>query len=249
MQAISELFHDFDKVMSGEIGVTCNKPVLILAISARTGSTQLCSVLESMGVFCNTDEILNPRGVVQNILKRDGAKSFVEYLEKLTNNDIPCFSFKTSWSDFKPVSPAYRKIFPNTKFVFLDRFDIVAQAFSLYKAIETGHWHSSNNAMIKTTELFADEINAEHLQSLMQALMHEKFQWEKFFFTNKLVVQHIYYEIIKDDWVSTAKLIAEQFGFHDQAPSSGRFSRLSRESDERLIAQFKKDHGYSWVSV
>lgn len=249
MMRLSDVFKDFDKVVAGEIDVVCEKPTLILAMSARTGSTQLCSVLESMGVFGNPDEIFNMRGVVQKNIKKDGAQSFVEYIEKLANNNAPCFAFKTSWSDFEPVSQVYRKVFPKADFVFLDRFDVVAQALSLYKAVETGHWHSSVNSSKETGVLSADQVNAERVQSLMKTLMHEKFQWERLFFTNRLMVPHIYYEIIKDDWITTARLIAEQFGFHDQEASGGKFARLSGEGDEQLIAQFKKSHGYTWVSV
>lgn len=249
MTGVSEIFTDFDNVLAGEISAVCHKPTLILAITARTGSTQLCSVLESMGVFSTPTEILNPRGVVQNIVQRTGAKSFVEYIDTLTNSAAPYFSFKTSWSDFAPLSQAYRSIFPKSHFVFLDRFDVVAQAISLYKAMETGHWHSLVMANHNAISLSVDQIDVDRIQSLMKTLMDEKLQWERFFFSNELFVHHLYYEIIQDDWIAAAAQIAKQFGHHDTTASSGKFARLSRESDQAVIEQFKKKHGYSWISI
>jgi LPS sulfotransferase NodH len=249
MTSISDIFPDFDNVLSGEISTVCQKPTLILAITARTGSTQLCSVLESMSVFSTPTEILNARGVVQNIVQRTGAKSFVDYLDKLTNTDTPYFAFKTSWSDFAPLSQAYRSIFPKVQFIFLDRFDVVAQAISLYKAMETGQWHSLTSAKYDVTNLSAEQIDVSRVQSLMKTLMDEKLQWERFFFSNELFVRHLYYEIIKDDWITAAKLIAEQFGHNGTTASGGKFARLSGESDQALIDHFKKTHGYSWISI
>lgn len=249
MVDLSNIFNDFSKVIEGDVNFVCRKPTLILAMTARTGSTQLCSLLESIEVFGSPDEILNTRGVVQNNIKRNGALSFVDYIDKLTSIDAPCFSFKTSWLDFKPISQVWMKIFPKAEFVFLDRLDIVAQAFSLLKAIETGQWHFNVNSITEISSLRQDQVNAERVQSLMKTLMHEKLQWEKFFFSNRLMVPHIYYEIIKDDWSTAASLIAEQFGFHNQLASSGGFIRLSSESDEQLIDQFKKERGYTWLSV
>lgn len=249
MEYLSNIFDDFDKVVKGEIEIVCNKPTIALAITARTGSTQLCSVLESMKVFGSPDEIFNTRGVVQNIKKRTGACSFVDYINKLTGTDSPCFSFKTSWKDFEPVTPVYRKLFPQIKFFFLDRFDVVSQAFSLYKAIETGRWHSNASTRNEVAGLSADQIDAYRIQELMKSLIQEKYMWEKFFFTERLVVHHFYYEIIKNDWAAASKIMAKEFGFDSVETGEGRYNRLSGPEDEALIEKFKKNHGYSWVSV
>lgn len=249
IESLSNIFDDFDRVVNGDIEIVCDKPTLILAISARTGSTQLCSVLESMGVFGSPEEIFNTRGVVQKNIKRDGVVTFVEYIQKLTDSSHPCFSFKTSWSDFRPVSNIYKRIFPKAEFVFLDRFDVVAQGLSLYKAIEIGHWHSSVNSGAYVNELTDCQIDVERVRSLMKVLVNEKYQWEKFFFVNRLAVQHIYYEIIKDDWAEAAKLIAEQFGFDSLVADKGDFLCLTGENDKQFIDSFKIKYGYSWISV
>jgi LPS sulfotransferase NodH len=249
MKKIADLFQDFHKVISGEIDVVCEKPTLILAISARTGSTQLCSVLESMKAFGSPDEIFNPRGVIQQHIKNDGTVSFVEYIKKLSNTDSPFFSLKTSWLDFAPISQVYERIFPDASFVFLDRFDIVAQAFSLNKAIETGKWHSNINSPNDKKNFSYDELDVDRIRSLMMNLMHEKLMWEKFFYINKLAVHHVYYEIIKDDWIAAARMIAEKFGINNKNVSGGNFVKLADESDEQLITQFKKAHGYTWVTA
>ena len=249
MVHLSDLFSDFEKVATGEVEVVCDKPTLIIAMSARTGSTQLCSVLESMGVFGSPDEILNTRGVVQNNIKRHGVGSFVEYIEKLTQNDAPCFSFKSSWTDFDPIRAAYQNIFPKAEFIFLDRFDIVAQAVSLAKAIESGHWHAAVKSEPENQQPPVYQLDGRRVHSLMKTLMREKFHWESFFFDEKLMVPHLYYELISNDWIAAAKLIAKQFGYKDRSADIGKFCRLSGEGDQALIEEFKKSHGYSWLSI
>lgn len=249
MESLSSIFDDFDKVIKGEIEVVCNKPTLVLAMTARTGSTQLCSILESIKAFGNPDEIFNPRGVVQNNMKKLSVNSFVDYIHKLTNTDAPFFSFKTSWNDFEPVSNVYQKIFPQAKFFFLDRFDIVAQAFSLYKAVETGLWHKKVGQLNDVPALSVEQVDVERVQNLMKKLLTEKFKWESFFFANRLVVLHFYYEIINKDWSAAVGIIAREFGLGSVETGKGQFTRLSGEDEEQLINQFKKTHGYLWVSV
>lgn len=249
MARLSDFFDDFDSIVSGDNIVVCEKPTLILAITARTGSTQLCSVLESLNIFGSADEIFNPRGVINSNIKRLGVNSFAEYIDKLVHQSGDFFSFKTSWSDFEPISTFYMRIFPNAHFIFLDRFDIVAQALSLFKAIVTERWHCSSQSKSKKIELTLEQLDADRITSLMQRLMHEKFQWEWFFYNNDLRVRHLYYEIIRNDWGKAARMIAEQFGYHDVEPENGKFLCLSQESDKQLVDQFKKERGYSWLSI
>jgi len=246
MNALSTLFPDFDAIVAYEKKIVFEKPTLILAITPRTGSTHLCSMLKSLEIFGSPQEILNNRGVVQRKIKQLEVKNFSEYIEKLVNEAGECFSFKASWSDFEPISSICKEIFPNLKFIYLDRFDIVAQAISLFRASETKIWHNRAGNELQYDKLSLEQLDVNKITTLMQMLIKEKIEWEKYFFTNNLSVEHLYYEVIRHNWTRAAAMIAERFGYFNITPGNGEYLCLSDENDINVIREFKALYGYSW---
>jgi LPS sulfotransferase NodH len=251
MTDINALFPDYSEIISGSKPIpVCNKPTLILAITARTGSTNLCSILEKQRIFGAPNEVLNPRGVIDNLKRKYKVETFSDYLKVLTNQPGDYFCFKSSWSDFEPISRIFNKMFPETSFVLLDRFDVVAQAISLCRATETGEWHRSNAANNCITQsTLPVELNIKLAQSFIVRLMAQKLQWESFFFKNQICAYHIYYEIMRSDWAKAANSIAKWLGREDVATDtheSGKYSRISDELNERWTAEFKEKTGLTW---
>lgn len=252
MTSLFSLFPDIQEILSGSKPVpVCEKPTLILAITARTGSTNLCSILEKKQILGVPEEILNVRGVAQHLKTKHSVDTFTDYIKALAGQPGDYFCFKTAWIDFEPISNLYAEIFPNATFVFLDRFDVVAQAISFYRAKETGEWHRSASEVNNTIKSkLPDEVDAEQVLRAMKTLMDQKLQWERFFFSNEISSYHFYYEIMQNDWAKTANAIVKWIGRGDVASNAneaGRYSRIADEHVEQRVAEFKKNNGLTWL--
>lgn len=252
MTSLISLFPDSGEILSESKPISaCHKPTLILAITARTGSTNLCSILEKKKIFGAPGEILNPRGVIQNLKKKHSVETFSDYMKVLTEQSGDYFCFKTSWADFEPISEIYSKLFPEASFVLIDRFDVVAQAISLCRATETGEWHrASTTVNCALPSNSPSELNIELAQSFMGKLMAQKLQWERFFFANEISAYHIYYEIMQSNWPKTANSIVKWLGRTDAVSTAnelGKYSRIADELSERWTTEFKEKMGLTWL--
>ena len=143
--SIKELFPELETYKAEDFEqLRFEKPVLMIAMTARTGSTHLCSALSSVVDAPSPTEIFNPRGAIQRQLKQRNVSSFRDYLKSMSQDSGEYFIFKTSWKDFVCFKNYYQSMFPNLNILYLNRLDIEQQAVSLYKAKMSGVWHDAN---------------------------------------------------------------------------------------------------------
>ena len=166
---IFDLFPDLAEMRGGQIATCrCDKPALMIAMTARTGSTHLCESLGAAADIGCPAELFNPRGVVQVEKKKRGVSSFSEYMTSVANDSGQYISFKASWIDFEPLVGIYRNIFPDMKIIYLNRLDVVAQAVSLVLASTSGRWHDKSD--IKSISMTEDEQSNQNLISCTFAM-------------------------------------------------------------------------------
>jgi len=183
-----------------QIGIT--KPTVMIAMTARTGSSHLCSGLASVIRAGKPRELFNTRSNKTPDQKRRGAKTMGEFLAQYAAASEDCVVFKTSWLDFEYFQDKIQLLFPNLKVVYLDRFDIEAQAVSLYRAILSGYWHDSPDKAAPPKRGI-DEIrnlfDVRKICHIIDTLSHEKWMWEDYLFRHDLRPIRIYYEHFSDD--------------------------------------------------
>lgn len=204
------------------------KRTLIIAMTERSGSTNLCSVLAKLGPFGEPEEYFNPQGLMETLPQQLGATSASDYLAKLADRS-EVFCFKVSGLNWRPFEARARTIFPNARYVYLDRMDLEAQAISLYRARKTWVWHKPENAKGATA---APEFDAAELEECRQHLMIGKTKWAHFFFQNDIKPLHIKYEHLLADMPKAVQMICGEAGrlvFKDAVPT-GDFQILRDET-------------------
>lgn len=205
MSGIFAAFPDFAALHAkGFAGLSCEKPVVMIAMTPRTGSTHLCAALAQTEGVAPPAEIFNPRDwVIQSEMARRGVGLFADYVRSFNAESGPCFFFKTSWQDFFPFSASYKQIFPNLRVIYLDRKDVIAQAVSLYRAAESGTWHVRRGQKRAAPAGELDGMNLSHISDWLEKIEAEKRGWKRFFAAEGVTPLRLFYEDFAAD-VATA---------------------------------------------
>lgn len=196
MKELKPFFTDLTESNLSRFENIITKPTIIIAITARTGSTALCSALSKLNILGKIEEYLNPRGPIQHFAN-DCNNLFSNYLNKLDQTYSGNYLvFKSSWNDFKPFAKnkEFKKIFANPIFIYLDRFDLNAQAISLLISKKTGTWHIKKNEEWKESDKINEKLNIREAFKIRAALENEKMHWHSFFYDNDINYLHLHYE-------------------------------------------------------
>lgn len=175
-----------------------------IAFTVRSGSNFLCDCLAENGLGFPTEYFQYPFGVANRVwYDALGVSSddFSGYLGKLiaskSRNNV--FGAKLTWDHknalleevqkLSPNASDLRTIFPNLKWIHLDRRDKIGQALSLGRAIQSGQWTSAEET--QPVEIRYDFLR---LLSLLQTILAEGFMWQHFFSAHDIPVLRIAYE-------------------------------------------------------
>jgi LPS sulfotransferase NodH len=120
----------------------------VIFFTARSGSSWLTSVLSAENRFGRPEEFLNP-GFVRDVAEAVNCKDpefFLPSLLKKVQSPNGVFGIEVREIDVVLVGKElfFKNFDSKTTFFNLWRENIVAQAVSLYRAVETGHFHSGD---------------------------------------------------------------------------------------------------------
>lgn len=115
---------------------------------ARSGSTWLTSVLSATGLLGSPEEFLNPGFVpaVATSLNANEPSRFIQMLSRRRKSPNGVFGIEVRAVDVDLFGENVFFDFFDDQTIFFNlwRENIVAQAISLYRAVETGHFHSGD---------------------------------------------------------------------------------------------------------
>lgn len=217
------------------------RPVLMIAMTARTGSTHLCSGLSSIFTTEMPVEIFNGRDTMVWEKQHRNVQTFAEFLKQYYEERKNMIIFKTSWNDFSFFRDKVFTLFPNLKFLYLNRLDTEAQAVSLFKAIISSKWHDTPSlaapAKMSDEELQA-KFDLKRICQLILSLEQEKRQWENFFFANDLQPARINYESFKDGLGKAIQQILHHNGYPplDTSIVKSDYKKLSDAINDAWVA-------------
>ena len=172
---------------------------IVIFFVARSGSSWLTELLTKTRMLGNPEEWFNPDFVAENA-RNLGAKSELEYIKALqselgSNNGI--FAIECSYSQMELLEEIdFFDIFNNennTKFFYLRRKDLVAQAISLYSAKNTGIFHASQSRQVEDTKVGYDGPNILHW---LVHLLSEEIMFELRFIKTGITPIQLFYEDI-----------------------------------------------------
>ncbi len=220
------------------IELTANTPLapiekrtLIIAMTERSGSTNLCSVLSKLGPFGAPEEYFNSQGLLETFPAEVGAIDASDYLAKLAER-AEIFCFKISVAHWRPFRARARTVFPNARYVFLDRLDLDAQAISLYRARSSQVWHEKHDW---AKQAGASAFDPVELEACRQHLIIGKAKWAEFFFEADIKPLHVMYEHLLADMPKAVQMICGEAGlllFQDKVPG-GEYRVLRDDLTER----------------
>jgi LPS sulfotransferase NodH len=160
----------------------------------RSGSTFLCSALSSTGELGRPTEFFNPvtvRLVVGVDDYPEDPEQQLALIPKLGATPNGVYGLKIFSREFDAVkSTRWVERLPSLSLIYLERLDLLGQAISHVRAIQTGQWASV--ASSETEPAFDGEAIAAELMRLARA----QARWRYFFARNGLPFLHFFYEQI-----------------------------------------------------
>ncbi len=243
MHAIFEIFPDLRQLAASHFaGAACAKPAVMLAMTARTGSTHLCAALQKAGDVGQPGEIFNPRGVAAAERQRRGVELFADYMRSFAAEPSPVFIFKTSWNDFAPFAQHWRSLFPNLRIVYLDRKNLAAQAVSLYRAQHSGTWHQPAAHPRSLAPASPPNFDLPRICALMRELSDEKRAWEQFFRAEALTPPRLFYENFQQDITQALRFLAQELSLplNFETPPEPGFLKLADSTNHDWVERVQR---------
>ena len=221
----------------------------------RTGSSLLLGLLESTGVagrpqayFRAPDEALwaGRWGLRRT---RDYA-GFVRaaIAHGRTGNGV--FGAKLMWDTFQEllakldaVSPGpLARMFGETRFVYVRRDDVVAQAVSWLRAEQTGAWYAGGNGEISGTAPTGrvPEYDRDRIAELVRTIGEHNAGWEAWFASAGVEPYRVRYEQLADDPVATTRDILGFLGLSlpEGSDITPRHRRQADDLNHRWVSRY-----------
>jgi LPS sulfotransferase NodH len=186
--------------MAGQRGYAiCTQP--------RSGSNLLCQYLSSTDQLGYPLEYFNGPGrralglpdfpdapeLQIDAILRMGATPNGVYAVKLFASQFAAFSGRVRWID----------LLPNLHFVYLSRDDLLGQAISWVRALQTAQYRSTQAP--KRVAVYDSDL----IRSQLMIILRERAQWEAFFARTGIKPLRIIYERFVEDRSNHVELVAD----------------------------------------
>ncbi|MDX6516385.1 MAG: trehalose 2-sulfotransferase [Gaiellaceae bacterium] len=191
---------------------------LLICFVARSGSWFLSGLLASTGVAGRPSEAFFPRieeeARVAHSLETD--RDYLEWVLQDGSTANGAFGCKLMWSELQDVLGRLRRIdgeesearlmagaFPNPRYVWLRRRDVVAQAVSWARALQTQQWQSYRSPVGEPRFDFAE------IDGLVGLVKDEEEAWATWFETNDIAAVQVFYEdLLADPFREVSRIVA-----------------------------------------
>lgn len=223
----------------------------------RTGSSLLLNLLESSGVAGRPQAYFRapsePMWAERWQLPRtaDGGFDYADYVRAAlaagrTDNGV--FGAKLMWGTLDEVVDKLGTVYPElrgddvallteafgrTRFIFLRRDDVLAQAVSWLRAEQTGVWFIDENGESDESEVTGQDpkYDAEGIRYFLDTIEEHNAGWEAWFATWGIQPLVLRYEELDADQVGTTLRVLDFLGLRVPEGRAIR-ARLQRQSDE-----------------
>jgi LPS sulfotransferase NodH len=175
----------------------------LIAFTPRSGSSWLTTLLTHTGLAGRPEEWLNP-GHLPGILKTHPCKDLTSYVRRIRRLMLSrkrrTFGIECSWFQWRLYLEAnQQKILPFAfdQHIYWTRRDLLGQALSLYKATETGHFHSvSGKSFASPMPVVPDDGS---LWNWFLHIYQQEYGWTQYFRRRNIVPLALCYEDLWSD--------------------------------------------------
>jgi LPS sulfotransferase NodH len=200
-----------------------------ICTSGRSGSNLLCQYLSSTGVLGNPLEYFNGSGrrLFGYPEYPDDPSGQIGWIltEGTTPNGIYGLKVFPAQVEQAEKSIRWTELLPNLRFVLLKRRDILGQAISAVRALQTEQWRSSMPARGPA------RYDGAQIYERLQFAARDYARWDIFFARKAVAPTIIAYEDLLTDPQSAVDQVADIFGLRGQA----------RVASERIDLKIQRD--------
>ena len=250
----------------------------VLCGTPRTGSTLLCTLLTSTGVAgrpesyfrqADIDTYATTWGIPR---APDGSFTFADYLRGAITagrSDNGVFAARIMWGTMDAVMSNVRDLhadhasadrdlftraFGPTRFIYLRRRDVVAQAVSRVRAEQTNVWHIIGDELTDgwaaVQPAHAPRYDFAQIRTYTQEIEAHNQAWTEWFRTNGVRPHRVWYEDLTAAPVETTHAILNflQLNVPPHVQITANNKRLADGTSNAWIAQYHADlhtHGAS----
>lgn len=206
----------------------------------RSGSSYLSEVIVKTGTMGDAEEVFNPQ-MVHPIASAMGAKHLEQYVDKVmrARNMHGTFGAEITWPQLLMMfggAARFLELVQPTKFLWLSRRDIVAQAVSIMAMVQSNvaHTRKATPAEIDGADSKID-YDKRYLKSTIKRLAWSERKIEDFFEAQQVTPLRLWYEDITKQ--SRAELVGD-IARHLEIPGP-EFEPKTESSHRKLPADKK----------
>jgi trehalose 2-sulfotransferase len=200
-----------------------------ICTSGRSGSNLLCQYLSSTGMLGNPLEYFNGSGRRRLGYPQypDNPSQQVGWIltEGATPNGIYGLKIFPAQVELIEKSIRWTELLPDLRFVLLKRCDILGQALSAVRAMQTDQWRSSMPARGPAV------YDSARIYEQLQIAARDYARWDIFFARKAVTPTIIVYEDLLADPQSGVDQIAALFGLRGQARAASERVDLTIQRD------------------
>jgi LPS sulfotransferase NodH len=229
---------------------TLPEPVVryVIFFTPRSGSSRLTDLLENAGGCGIPGEYFNPKHVKRaaTFLGAQGLEDYINLLmrRKNTNGVFGCELTSSHIYSLFFSDKRFLRLIQPTSSVFLIRENIIEQAVSLSRMIQTGVAHDTSSAGLSTDDIEFQYRPAQIRSNLLRLLSMER-QLERMFHLNNMEPLRLSYEsltrISPDKFIP---VIADHVGgtCEKHACLKSKHKKIGDEINLEYVQQFSRDN-------
>lgn len=209
----SRFLHGIQRVVGQNITAKARRPSgprgYAVCTTPRSGSNLLCQYLESTGRLGRPREYFNVGGRRywdDPAYPDDPKEQVTRILASATANGVYGLKVFAHQHDWLVGKIRWTKALPNLRFVHLSRGDLLGQAISWAKALQTGQYRFGQ------PETGEARYNPDLIYQQLRALAIENARWEVFFARNALEPLRLTYESVVAEPQRAVDSIAQYLG-------------------------------------
>jgi LPS sulfotransferase NodH len=215
-----------------------------ICTAPRSGSNWLCYLLSSTGVLGNPREYFNYEGRRQFDDPAYPTEPAEQFRRILTMGATPngVYGLKVFPSQHDVVAPtcAWTSLLPNLNFLWLQRRDLLGQAISAMRVVQTGQFR----AIVPATA--APEYDAHLIRQHLAATVRNQARWALFFARTAISPLPVFYEDVVADPQTVVDRIAAFISVKQRAVIRSEVIEVNIQRDaltEEWRAQFLQEEG------
>lgn len=202
----------------------------VVASTERSGSNLLCARLWQTGFLGAPTEYFNFHTFMVQLIARFGVETMQDYVTRLfelRTSPNGVFATKAHWEQFEFMRTArVLERLPNPRFVFIDRADLLTQAVSYARALQTRQWHSLLDSRREP------KYDFQLLLWCYSTLGRRKGNWRRAFSAMGITPVMVLYEDLAKDADAVIADVVRKLDFPAEPRASVTLPQIARQGDD-----------------